>query len=116
MFSHLRQDILGVSSPQLYLKVGGVWTGGHEENLRAQAVNINFGPAPSKWYCVKAEHVPRLRRLVKAKYGEDKDIHAMEGLWFEDIDFFLENNVPISMFYQEAGDCVLHVSRLLIVC
>jgi hypothetical protein len=27
-------DIPGVTLPQLYLKVPGVWTGGHEENLR----------------------------------------------------------------------------------
>lgn len=41
--SYLIQSVKGMTSPQVYMKVKGVWTGGHEENLRAQAVNINHG-------------------------------------------------------------------------
>ena len=41
--TYLNQPIEGVTSPQLYLKVKGCWTGGHEENLRVQALNINHG-------------------------------------------------------------------------
>jgi hypothetical protein len=41
--SYLIQSVKGMTIPQIYIKVKGVWTGGHEENLRAQAVNINHG-------------------------------------------------------------------------
>lgn len=30
----LRRQVEGMSTPQVYIKVPGVWTGGHEENLR----------------------------------------------------------------------------------
>lgn len=40
---HLQQEISGVTTPQMYLKVKGCYTGGHEENLRVQTVNINHG-------------------------------------------------------------------------
>ena len=39
----LPQEISGVTAPQMYLKVKGCYTGGHEENLRVQTVNINHG-------------------------------------------------------------------------
>lgn len=34
ILGRLRQDVEGMNSPQVYMKVPGVWTGGHEENLR----------------------------------------------------------------------------------
>ena len=39
----LRQTILGITTPQMYMKVNGCWTGGHMENMNLQAVNINHG-------------------------------------------------------------------------
>ena len=46
MLRYCPGDIAGVTSPQLYLKVPGVWTGGHEENLR-YAVELCVGLASS---------------------------------------------------------------------
>ena len=43
VLSYLRYHILGVTDPQVYLKVEGSWTGGHEENVRLRAININHG-------------------------------------------------------------------------
>ncbi len=37
-------DIPGVTLPQLYLKVPGVWTGGHEENLRWGTLSAHARP------------------------------------------------------------------------
>ena len=34
LLSYTRKSIHGMTVPQLYIKVPGVWTGGHEENLR----------------------------------------------------------------------------------
>jgi hypothetical protein len=34
VLSYTRKPIHGMTVPQLYIKVPGVWTGGHEENIR----------------------------------------------------------------------------------
>jgi len=41
--AYLQKPILGVTKPQLYLKVEGVWTGAHQENLCLCSVNLNHG-------------------------------------------------------------------------
>ena len=43
LLSYLRQNINGMTCGQMYLKVKGVWTGGHEENLRFRSINLNHG-------------------------------------------------------------------------
>jgi len=40
---YINQKIKGVNLPQIYLKVEGAWSGGHEENLRLRAINLNHG-------------------------------------------------------------------------
>jgi hypothetical protein len=55
LFSVLETKIIGCSTPQLYLKVNDVWTGGHQENLSMCGVNINHGPASSIWFYLKEE-------------------------------------------------------------
>ena len=42
------------------MKVTGVWTGGHQENLRFRAANINFGPAASLWYAVPYDYMDKM--------------------------------------------------------
>lgn len=64
----------------MYLKVPGVWTGGHQENISVRAVNINHGEGESDWYCVDSDQVEKYRNFVKKKYSID--IHISEGLWF----------------------------------
>jgi histone demethylase len=49
---HIRQHVPGMSLPQFYLKVDGCWTGGHEENLRFIAININHGPSDVEWWAL----------------------------------------------------------------
>ena len=44
MLNFSQVDVLGLTTPQTYLKVKGNWTGGHQENLRVRAANINHGP------------------------------------------------------------------------
>ena len=52
MLRYAKVDILGVTAPQIYLKVKGNWTGGHQENLRVRATNINHGTDSSIWHCI----------------------------------------------------------------
>ena len=69
--SYCEEWIPGCNHPQVYFKVKGVWTGGHQENVSMCSVNVNLGPGDSEWTSLAIEHVPRLRKQV------------MEGkIWF----------------------------------
>ena len=101
-----RVNVLGVNTPQVYLKVRGNWTGGHQENLSLRALNINFGPASTIWHGIALpKDIEKFRELVLEKYK--LDIKKQEGLWFCDIDFCLANNIPVITFNQRKGDLVL---------
>ena len=101
-----RVNVLGVNTPQIYLKVRGNWTGGHQENLSLRAININFGPSSTIWHAIALpKDIEEFRRLVLEKYK--LDIKKHEGLWFCDIDFCLANKIPVITFNQRKGDLVL---------
>ena len=102
---YLRQHIPGMTQPQIYLKVPGCWTGGHQENLAMRAININHGPGDVEWYFIDSPYVSKFRQAVKDEF--DVDIHAAEGLWFIDLEFCIKHNIQVGMFIQEAGDCVV---------
>lgn len=42
--SYLDSIIDGCNAPQMYMKVKGCWTGGHQENVSLGSVNLNHGP------------------------------------------------------------------------
>lgn len=44
VLSLMDKHVEGCSLPQFYLKVKGVWTGGHQENINMCSININHGP------------------------------------------------------------------------
>ena len=56
MLSHIGHQILGMNTIQLYLKVPGARTPGHQENNNFAAVNINIGPGDSEWFGVPNEY------------------------------------------------------------
>ena len=94
ILKHARIQVLGVTSPQVYLKVKGNWTGGHQENMRVRAANLNHGPASSIWHSVGGpEQIERFRKLVKTRYKIDLFKH--EGLWFCDPDFCIANKLEL---------------------
>ena len=100
----LRQHIPGMTIPQIYLKVPGCWTGGHQENLNMMAININHGPGDVEWYVVDVDEAKKFRKIVKHNYGVDVS-HA-EGLWYIDLEFCIKNDIKVTMFVQEEGDVV----------
>lgn len=102
---YVRNHILGMTLPQMYIKVKGSWTGGHEENLRYRAINLNHGPDSSEWNCVGSKYCDNLREKVRDVYKTD--IYKEEGLWYADVDFCLANKIPIVSFNQKEGDVVL---------
>lgn len=105
ILSLLRQEIEGITIPQIYLKVAGCWTGGHEENLRIRAININTGDGDVEWYFVDAEFVPLFRQIVKQE--SRIDILKEEGRWYTDLTFCLRHNIPVAKYIQRPGDTVV---------
>ena len=101
----VRQDIEGMTSPQLYIKVPGVWTGGHEENLRFRSINCAHGSGASIWYAVAPEHSKQLRKVVQTECGVD--IYEDEGRYFPSVKFLRSHGIPVMMGIQEPGDVVV---------
>ena len=101
----VRQGVPGMTAPQLYLKRRGVWTGGHEENLRFSSVNVCHGPGASKWFAVDPQHVVTVRSLVKALCAVD--IYVEEGNWWPDSSWLRSHGVPVREGLQEAGDVIV---------
>ncbi|CAD8159559.1 unnamed protein product [Paramecium pentaurelia] len=97
---YMRQFCLGVNIPQIYIKTKGVWTGGHQENSSVNSLNFNHGPGDCLWLTVDAQHVKKLYEIMP-------NLYQIEGLWFKEIDFFLENNIPIKYTIQKKGDLVI---------
>jgi len=48
--------IPGMNQPQLYMKVHGCKTTGHQENCNFCSININVGPGDCEWFVVDAAH------------------------------------------------------------
>eukprot|EP00742_Colponemidia_sp_Colp-10_P007636 GILJ01008230.1.p1 GENE.GILJ01008230.1~~GILJ01008230.1.p1 ORF type:complete len:1309 (+),score=160.60 GILJ01008230.1:159-3929(+) len=105
VLSFMRQKVNGMNLPQLYVKVPGVWTGGHEENCRFRSVNVNHGPYESEWGAVEQKYVPLLRQKVIDQCGID--IYKNEGKWFPDPDFCLANGIPVMYGLQKVNDVIL---------
>ena len=101
----LRQNIEGMSSPQVYIKVPGVWTGGHEENCRFRSVNWTFGPGASEWFAVEPQHCQALHDVVKREGSTD--LLADEGSWFITPEFLETHGIPFLHGFQRQGDLML---------
>ena len=48
--------IPGMNQPQMYMKVHGCKTTGHQENCNFCSININVGPGECEWFVVDAAH------------------------------------------------------------
>lgn len=102
---YLRRHIPGMSIPQIYLKVAGCWTGGHQENLSLRAVNINHGPGEVEWYCMEVDETYRFNEDILAR--KKLNLLKMEGLWYFDLKDVLRQGYKVSKFVQQAGDVVV---------
>ncbi|KAG5185763.1 hypothetical protein JKP88DRAFT_132123, partial [Tribonema minus] len=101
----MRQMVDGINMTQLYIKVPGVWTGGHEESCRFRSINCCHGPGASEWGAIEGKYAPRLRELVLQEYGVD--IYRSEGEWFPDPEWLRHKGIPAAYGIQRAGDVVV---------
>ena len=102
---YLRQHVLGMTLPQLYLKINGCWTGGHEENLRFASANINHGPSGCEWWGLDQTQSLQLRECIKN--DKNFEIYNSETLWWPDEIYCIINGFRIFHVIQQPGDLMV---------
>ncbi|XP_016128913.1 lysine-specific demethylase 6B-like isoform X2 [Sinocyclocheilus grahami] len=101
MLSHVGQTILGMNTVQLYMKVPGSRTPGHQENNNFCSVNINIGPGDCEWFAVHEHYWKAISDLCE-KHGVD----YLTGSWWPVLEDLYHSNIPVYRFIQRPGDLV----------
>ena len=103
LLSRLGHTIQGMSGVQLYLKVPGCRTPGHQENNCFASVNINLGPGSCVWYTVDGKH----RDVVDALCRRKAKCNMESGAWWPIYEDLLAAGVDVRRFEQHVGDAVI---------
>nr|XP_056714340.1 lysine-specific demethylase 6A isoform X5 [Euleptes europaea] len=101
LLSHIGHTILGMNTVQLYMKVPGSRTPGHQENNNFCSVNINIGPGDCEWFVV-----PENYWGVMNDFCERNNMNFLMGSWWPNLEDLYEANVPVYRFIQRPGDLV----------
>ncbi|XP_026122983.1 lysine-specific demethylase 6B-like isoform X1 [Carassius auratus] len=101
MLSHVGHTILGMNTVQLYMKVPGCRTPGHQENNNFCSVNINIGPGDCEWFGVHDNYWEAISDFCE-KHGVD----YLTGSWWPVLDDLYRANIPVYRFIQRPGDLV----------
>ncbi|CAG2164826.1 unnamed protein product [Oppiella nova] len=101
MLSHVGHVILGMNTVQLYMKVPGCRTPGHQENNNFCSVNINIGPGDCEWFGVPDEYWGVIQRMC-----EKNNLNYLHGSWWPILDDLFADNIPVYRFLQRPGDLV----------
>ncbi|XP_067112740.1 lysine-specific demethylase 6B-like [Osmerus mordax] len=101
MLSHVGHTILGMNTVQLYMKVPGSRTPGHQENNNFCSVNINIGPGDCEWFAVHEHYWEAINNFCE-KHGVD----YLTGSWWPVLEDLYRSNIPVYRFIQRPGDLV----------
>ncbi|XP_054611323.1 lysine (K)-specific demethylase 6B, b isoform X2 [Dunckerocampus dactyliophorus] len=101
MLSHVGHTILGMNTVQLYMKVPGSRTPGHQENNNFCSVNINIGPGDCEWFAVHEHYWGAINKFCE-KHGVD----YLTGSWWPVLEDLYSSNIPVYRFIQRPGDLV----------
>uniref|UniRef100_A0A3B5Q414 Lysine-specific demethylase 6B n=1 Tax=Xiphophorus maculatus TaxID=8083 RepID=A0A3B5Q414_XIPMA len=101
MLSLVGHTILGMNSVQLYMKVPGSRTPGHQENNNFCSVNINIGPGDCEWFAVHEHYWDAINQFCD-KHGVD----YLTGSWWPVLEDLYSSNIPVYRFIQRPGDLV----------
>ncbi|KAL3847276.1 hypothetical protein ACJMK2_018196, partial [Sinanodonta woodiana] len=101
LLSHVGHTILGMNTVQLYMKVPGSRTPGHQENNNFCSVNINIGPGDCEWFGVPDRYWGVIQHMC-----ERNGVNYLTGSWWPVLEDLYEENVPVYRFIQKPGDLV----------
>ncbi|CAG5124535.1 unnamed protein product, partial [Candidula unifasciata] len=101
MLSHVGHTILGMNTVQLYMKVPGSRTPGHQENNNFCSVNINIGPGDCEWFSVSEQYWGVIQQLCQRN-----GVNYLHGSWWPILEDLYEADVPVYRFIQKPGDLV----------
>lgn len=101
MLTHVGHPILGMNTVQLYMKVPGCRTPGHQENNNFCSVNINIGPGDCEWFGVPEEYWGPMAKLCA-----ENNTNFVHGSWWPNLDDLYAYNIPVYRFIQKPGDLV----------
>ncbi|KAM4815706.1 lysine-specific demethylase 6A-like isoform 4-T4 [Thomomys bottae] len=101
LLSHVGYTILGMNTVQLYMKVPGSRTPGHQENNNFCSVNINIGPGDCEWFVVPEDYWGVLN-----DFCEKNNLNFLMSSWWPNLDDLYQANVPVYRFIQRPGDLV----------
>ncbi|XP_058260189.1 histone demethylase UTY-like isoform X3 [Hemibagrus wyckioides] len=101
LLSHVGHTILGMNTVQLFMKVPGCRTPGHQEHNNFCSVNINIGPGDCEWFAV-----PEPYWGVMSEFCEKNNVNFLMGSWWPNLEDMYEANVPVYRFIQRPGDLV----------
>lgn len=101
MLSHVGHPILGMNTVQLYMKVPGCRTPGHQENNNFCSVNINIGPGDCEWFGVPEEYWGPMAKLCA-----ENNTNFVHGSWWPNLDDLIACGIPVYRFIQKPGDFV----------
>ncbi|CAF0993504.1 unnamed protein product [Rotaria sordida] len=101
LLSHIGYTILGMNSVQLYMKVPGSRTPGHQENNNFCAINVNIGPGDCEWFAVEEQYWGVIHTLC-----EKNGLDFLTGSWWPILDDLYNAHVPVYRFIQKPGDLV----------
>ncbi|KAI8043500.1 hypothetical protein M5D96_004832 [Drosophila gunungcola] len=89
MLSHVGHVILGMNTVQLYMKVPGSRTPGHQENNNFCSININIGPGDCEWFAVPDAYWGGVHNLC-----EKNNISYLHGSWWPVLEDLYKENIP----------------------
>ncbi|XP_065055589.1 lysine-specific demethylase 6A-like isoform X2 [Rhopilema esculentum] len=101
MLSHVGHNVLGMNTVQLYMKIPGCRTPGHQENNNFCALNINIGPGDCEWFCTPKEYWGVVHNLC-----EKHNLNFLVGSWWPKLEELYEERVPVYRFIQKPGELV----------
>jgi tetratricopeptide (TPR) repeat protein len=101
MLTHVGYKIYGVNTLQMYLKVPGCRTPGHQENNSFCSLNINIGPGDCEWFGVDEKYWMLIEQLC-----EKNSVDYLNGAWWPNLKELHDANIPVYRFLQKPGDLV----------
>ncbi|KAM4676359.1 lysine-specific demethylase 6B isoform 2-T6 [Discoglossus pictus] len=101
MLSHVGHTILGMNTVQLYMKVPGSRTPGHQENNNFCSVNINIGPGDCEWFAVHENYWQKI-----SSFCDKHNVDYLTGSWWPVLEDLYRSDIPVYRFVQRPGDLV----------